>query len=288
MKKIDKIIPLDNWIYFKLYTGYKTSDLILNEIVSEIIEKYEANGSIIKWFFIRYFDKGHHLRIRFEFSNDINLNLIFKDLNYLFNFFREKYLIQKIEIDTYQREIERYGGYQKIGYSEKLFHEDSKMIIKYIRLSKNKNNPNLRWLFALSSVDYLLSDFGYNLNEKYELITELGLYFKEEFGNSKGLKEQLKIKYRENKDNINKYFLTLDSQYINFKSILEIRSKGIKEIFDTETINDKNLKDHLLTSFIHMSLNRLFQAKNRTYELVCYDFLTMYYKSKIKKEQLNL
>ncbi len=43
--------------------------------------------------------------------------------------------------------------------------------------------------------------------------------------------------------------------------------------------------NHLMSSFIHMSMNRLFRAKNRVHELVCYDYLYRYYKSAIARSQ---
>lgn len=42
--------------------------------------------------------------------------------------------------------------------------------------------------------------------------------------------------------------------------------------------------EYLLTSYIHMMLNRLFKSKNRIYELVLYDFLRRYYASKIARK----
>lgn len=43
--------------------------------------------------------------------------------------------------------------------------------------------------------------------------------------------------------------------------------------------------ESLLSSYTHMSLNRLFISKNRIYELVLYDFLRRYYTSEIAKRK---
>jgi len=43
----------------------------------------------------------------------------------------------------------------------------------------------------------------------------------------------------------------------------------------------------LLTSIIHMSMNRWFRTKNRLYEMVIYEFLSRYYASEIAKKQKN-
>ena len=58
-------------------------------------------------------------------------------------------------------------------------------------------------------------------------------------------------------------------------SILAIKDAGKSEV---------NLDD-LLASYMHMSLNRIFKAKQRTHEMVIYDLLYRYYKSEMAKEK---
>ncbi|NOQ27509.1 MAG: hypothetical protein GQ564_19270, partial [Bacteroidales bacterium] len=41
----------------------------------------------------------------------------------------------------------------------------------------------------------------------------------------------------------------------------------------------------LMGSYIHMLMNRLFKSKQRTHEMVIYDFLYRYYKSEIAKRK---
>jgi len=60
-------IPGDEWLYIKLYTGYKTADTILTEILPEIISKLKDEQLIDKWFFIRYYDPHYHLSFTVTF-----------------------------------------------------------------------------------------------------------------------------------------------------------------------------------------------------------------------------
>jgi thiopeptide-type bacteriocin biosynthesis protein len=43
----------------------------------------------------------------------------------------------------------------------------------------------------------------------------------------------------------------------------------------------------LLTSLIHMTMNRWFKTKNRLHEMVIYEFLSRYYTSEIEKKNHN-
>ena len=65
MNMVDKIfIPGSEWVYFKLYTGTKTADAILQNELYRYIRELLNNGIIDKWFFIRYTDPDFHIRLR--------------------------------------------------------------------------------------------------------------------------------------------------------------------------------------------------------------------------------
>jgi len=67
----------DQWLYYKIYTGVKTADLILTKIIKPFADQLLAQGLIKKWFFIRYADPKHHIRIRLNIeSSDYTGNII--------------------------------------------------------------------------------------------------------------------------------------------------------------------------------------------------------------------
>ena len=50
----------EEWLYYKLYTGTKTADLLLADVIGPLCKTFIANGWIDKWFFIRYHDPESH------------------------------------------------------------------------------------------------------------------------------------------------------------------------------------------------------------------------------------
>ncbi len=63
---MNRVLSLGSeWVYFKIYSGYKIADVILLEYLKEKIELLESKKFIKKWFFIRYNDMDSHIRIRF-------------------------------------------------------------------------------------------------------------------------------------------------------------------------------------------------------------------------------
>jgi len=275
----------DEWLYLKIYTGYKTADVLLTETIYPLAQNFLKENLIDHWFFIRYSDPQFHVRVRFHISKKENIAPIILHFNNAIQEYVNQNLVWKIQIDTYQREIERYGV-ECIELSEKLFNLSSEMICKTIALDFVKQDENLRWLLGLKMIDVLLSDFGLSLSEKSDLLNTLQDNFGKEFGINTDYRRQFGQKYRTEKNRIEKVLdknSEQNDEYVHlFKPIFENSEASkivIKEIKNNITeIKSPSLND-LLSSYIHMMLNRLFRTQQRTHELVLYDYLFRYYNS---------
>ncbi|WP_281921847.1 thiopeptide-type bacteriocin biosynthesis protein [Flavobacterium collinsii] len=271
----------DEWLYYKIYTGFKTSDLILTEIFKPLTKELIKSQKIKKWFFIRYSDPDNHLRIRFQFSKEQEYFEVINKLNPLLKKYLNKDLIWKIQIDTYQREIERYGE-KTIEPSEGLFFHDSVMISEFLDLIEGEEGEEIRWLFCLKAIDQFLNDFEYNNKQKLNLLENLKNNFAAEFRMDKHLKIQVDTKYRLKRKTIETFmncFTIGENQYIEIENLLKIKSISISTIV-AEILNYQNLNlDDFLNSHIHMLTNRLFKSNGRSNEMVVYDFLYRHYNS---------
>ena len=65
MKRQRAYIPGETWVYYKLYTGIKTSDILLMKVIYPVVRKLLYKGLIRSYFFIRYTDPDFHLLFRF-------------------------------------------------------------------------------------------------------------------------------------------------------------------------------------------------------------------------------
>lgn len=279
----ENFIVGDSWLYFKLYSGAKTSDRILTEAIKFLSEKLIKDNIIDKWFFIRYSDPKHHLRVRFHYNNPANLGYIINELNPLFKNYSEQDMLWKIQIETYQREIARYGR-NTMELSEDIFFHDSKMISHFI---ENYKDDELRWLFSLKAVDAHLNCFEYSLQSKQKLMEQLKTNFRNEFGESKSLNKVINTKYRTYREKIDA-FMDNVTVYEGIDNLLDTKNRNMKstvqKILEIHRAGQLEVNIHNLnSSYIHMLMNRLFKSQNRTYEMICYDFLHRYYRSKIAK-----
>lgn len=263
------------WVYFKIYSGYKIADIILLEYLNKKIERLLSKNVIKKWFFIRYTDSDSHLRIRFQVTNPENVFQVIKELNPVFEDLLQKNFIWKVQNDTYLSEIERYG-WNTIKDSETLFYFDSKMVLEYLNLKNNSEKEKNQLLFSFLSIGSFLNAFALSSSEKLKLLDEMQQSFKKEFNATKILKSELDKHYRElekeisscmNKHSNEMHQIVVD-KFINIHAIAE----SIKENLEI------NLNS-FLSSHIHMMINRQFTSRQREYETLIYDHLHRYYKT---------
>lgn len=276
------------WLYFKIYTGVKTADIILLEKLYPVILKLKEEQQILKWFFIRYKDTDDHLRIRFLLSNPSNLAEVIDTIHPLLNALLEQNSVWKIQTDTYQREIERYGE-KTIEDSETLFWHDSEMILQYLVLKSNFEKEETQLLFSFLAIDQFLNCFSISNSDKLLLMDELQSSFKNEFNADKVLKKEMDKQYRE---------LFPEMQELLSRTAIDNSPElfgMIQEKSNQTSTTIISIKDRLqiplpsfLMSHIHMMVNRQYSSKQKMYELLIYDHLFRFYKMKEYKQFQDL
>lgn len=267
------------WIYFKIYSGYKIADVILLEYLKEKIDFLVSESLITKWFFIRYNDSDSHLRIRFQLNNPEAVFQVIKELNPVFEDLLHKNLIWKVQNDTYLREIERYGS-STIEDSESLFYLDSKMIMEYLSLKNDFKKEETQLLFSFLSIEAFLNAFSLLTSEKLTLLDDMQHGFKKEFNASKVLKSELDKQYRGLETAIyNALNLNLSQDLQSLYQIIDKKSYVIIPVVKSIKENLEISINSFLSSHIHMMINRQFTSRQREYETVIYDHLFRYYKT---------
>jgi thiopeptide-type bacteriocin biosynthesis protein len=192
-------IPGSQCVYIKFYTGEKTADNLLIKVVSPVIKKLQKEKQIEKWFFIRFSDPDFHLRIRLFTANPQYTGEIIQQFYQKLNVWNKDRLLWKVQLDTYNRELERYNQHL-IEEAESVFCADSECILSIIK--RLNGNENYRWMIGLKLINELLSDFGLNIEEKQKLMEDAGKSYKTEFGFNEHNSKQFNTKFRENKKTV--------------------------------------------------------------------------------------
>lgn len=296
LKKEEKYIPRtfipgDQWVYYKVYCGPKTGDKVLTRIVLPMVQELMEAKVIDSWFFIRYGDPDFHIRLRFRPCNKGSIAVIADNFNQRLMPYVQENLIWNVVMDTYQQEVERYGR-NSMQLAEDIFYADAQMITELVDMIDGEEGERVRWLFSLRAMDAFLDDFGLTTEDKMNLLRSISASFGKEHNKDEFLAKQLSKKFRESKKDIQDVLNPAKDEESEMKPAFELiqqKSENIKKpvaaIKDLFKANKMEIRFFdLLSSYLHMLNNRLFRSKNRLHELVVYDFLFRYYKSKHARE----
>ncbi|MFE3872275.1 thiopeptide-type bacteriocin biosynthesis protein [Flavobacterium sp. ZS1P70] len=266
------------WLYYKIYTGVKTADITLLEELYPVIFDLKEEKIINKWFFIRYKDPSEHIRIRFYCKTPENVSIAIAKIYPILNKLLEENMAWKVQTDTYQREIERYGENTMID-SESLFWHDSEMILHYLSIKSSFTKNETQLFFSFSAIDSFLNSFSLTNADKLVLMDELQLSFKKEFDADTVLKKEMDKQYRGLSQETQRFLSgTAINDYPEIFKVIQEKQDQINKTILSIKDNLQIPLSSFLRSHIHMMINRQYTSKQRMYELLIYDHLYRYYK----------
>ena len=269
---VRNIFPGERWLYLKIYGGVNMCDILLVDTIYPLIKSLLRRGLITRWFFIRYADPDFHLRVRVELADDNRLAYVLQAFNKkLFPLCCQRRL-HKVVIDTYERELERYGM-DMMDLTESLFDIDSHCVCRLLRSQQRHD----RWQMAFVWIDKMLYALGYTLEEKREIIGRMSKGYLNEFGFNQHNIKSLANRYRQLRQPIANLMNTEISN-VSFKKTTNSSLKRIAKALHEQDVSKLNI-----TALLHMSMNRLFADQNRLCELVIYYCLEKHYHSEMKK-----
>ncbi|QXV66791.1 lantibiotic dehydratase [Mucilaginibacter sp. 21P] len=263
-----KFIPGSEWLYVKIYTSRLGTDALLRELWP-FLKRQLRQGYATKWFFVRYEDRGPHLRLRLLIDR-AKLGQIMVELCDLFERKVERNVIREFQVDTYSRELERYGVHD-FEVVEDHFYASSRLVLRYLTMPQARAS-NDRILFALMVTHNLSRSAFPDEDSLMSFYQQRYQQLASEFSGDK-LHVALDKKYREIKTRIsevmenkaffasirvNKWFIFCLSTYL--KLLKQVDQKGPQHLL-------------LVSSLIHMHLNRLFITKSRQQEMAVFYFL---------------
>ncbi|WP_075341801.1 thiopeptide-type bacteriocin biosynthesis protein [Tenacibaculum agarivorans] len=277
----------EEWIYYKIYSGISVSDTILIDVLKNITDQLIENNIILKWFFIRYSDPEPHLRVRFLIKDISDFGLVVNSIRKDLSVFINSGEIWDIQLHSYNRELERYGE-TTINLAESMFFYDTDMVLNLIRYNLDSEDY---FMYILKAVNDTLTFFEIDEHKKLNLITQVRNSFRKEFNIEKTLNKQLDKKFRRLEPKVSS-ILNFSKNDFNLPALKSIDGRNVnyRPIIDEFVMMNMNKElsvhmDELITSFIHMTINRSFRSKQRLHEMLIYDVLYRYYKSKIARNE---
>jgi thiopeptide-type bacteriocin biosynthesis protein len=270
------------WLYVKMYCGPGSVDVLLSKLIAPEIELLQEQGLISEWFFIKYRDPEFHIRLRVRLCREEDALLVYKHITGNVAASPLHSLLWKIQLDTYSREIERYGA-NTIGVCETLFWVDSQAATKLLGIFINDKNEVLKTLWGLRLTDEVLNACGFSLRQKREFVEHARKSFQREFETNKSSLDSINAKYSTYK-NLLKTIMgeEVESHHPLIARIVQQKTTEMTPLLaELVRVRDEGRLQtdffQLISSIIHMMLNRLITQKERVHEMLVYEFLAKFY-----------
>ncbi|HEV2852350.1 MAG TPA: lantibiotic dehydratase [Thermoanaerobaculia bacterium] len=285
--------PGSEWLYAKLYTGTATADVLLRDFLAPVVREVMAEGEADGWFFIRYGDPEWHLRLRLHGDPAALQSRVLPRLHEAVDPLLADGRLWRMQLDTYEREIERYGGPEGMLLSERLFQVDSEIVLEILEMLEGDEGADFRWRLTLRGIDMLINDLRLDPESRMGVLRRIRESFTQEFGGGKSLRVQLDQRFRQEWRSL---MPLLDpagdeaSEMAPALAVLRRRSERQAPLVDelhalqragrlNQTVAD------LAPSYVHMHVNRMIRSAARAHEMVLYDFLYLLHESRAARER---
>jgi thiopeptide-type bacteriocin biosynthesis protein len=276
--------PGSEWLYLKLYGGTAGADEVL-DVAGSALDAYVTTGAADSWFFIRYSDPDPHLRLRVHGTGDALHAAVGPGLQALAASLVDSGHLWRVQLDTYEREVERYGGEQAVELAEAVFFADSRAALAAVRRLPGDEGADLRWRVALRGVDLLFDDLGLTPEEKRMLARAARDGYRREFSVGRQFHANVSHRFRSERAALEELLDPAHEHAGPLRSLsaaFAIRSASIADVGDAlrALARRKALTSSLLDvamSHAHMHVNRVLRSAHRAQELVLYEFLDRLY-----------
>lgn len=152
--------PGSDWMFVKVYCPSDMQTELLSGSVRALAREAAAEG-FTDWFFIRYSDPRRHIRLRFRGDPARLLSDLLPRVTAWATELISSGMCQSFSIDTYDRELDRFGGPHGLAVAEDFFCTDSAAVSDLLASCAVEPLPT-----AVMTVDAILSGFGLSRQQR--------------------------------------------------------------------------------------------------------------------------
>ncbi|WP_322923287.1 lantibiotic dehydratase [Paenibacillus campi] len=252
-------LPGTAWTYFKVYGVKNRLNEFFNRYLHPFIYKQD-DVSFEQFFFMRYADPEPHIRIRFKHDSAHQNQKLLADFSMFMNQLKQKGMVSYFTIDTYVPEIGRYGGPSLIAAAEAVFDEDSRFALECHRLLADQQfGLSMQSLAMINTIDYVACFFP----EQEQQLNWLSQFTS--FKNYTKEFRAVRTAYMKICDTTNEWeqLRTSPEGQLLYPLLQKRRHRIEAYVQQMNSLSRVNhTLDHIVSSFIHLSLNRLTGCSN--------------------------
>jgi thiopeptide-type bacteriocin biosynthesis protein len=242
---VDRIRPPGtDWLYLKLYCPAWRRDEVIGDALRAFADFATRTALANGWFFIRYADPHPHIRIRFRGDPAILIGHLMPQVCQWASELIQDGVCSKYSFDTYEREVERYGGQQGISLAERIFMADSCYVAEVLHAVAEKRLSRDPLTLAIVSTDDLLASLG------LPLAARTAFYRAAVPTTPSGGRE-----YRRRKSDLRKRLS--QGGDVELAHLMAARSKALAGVVGPFTALHNHPDTDLYRSYVHMHFNRI-------------------------------
>jgi thiopeptide-type bacteriocin biosynthesis protein len=286
-----RFTPGTEWLYAKLYAGTAAADSVLTSVVAPLVERARREGLAERWFFIRYGDPDWHVRVRLHGDSARLTRDALPILHELAQPLIDEGRIWRIQLDTYEREVERFGGDAGIELAEGIFEADSDAVLEILSQLEPGEGGDARWRLAFRGIHSLLLALGLDVSARARVVRAMRVAYAAEHHADAALESDLGARFRTVRPELEDLLQAatgsahpLDPGFV----ALDQRAQRIGTL--AATLRDRASSgavphsiEQLAPAFVHMHANRMLRSEQRSQELVLCDWLARIYESEIAR-----
>lgn len=249
--------PGSKWLYLELYAHPRQFDHLLSQYIKPWLKEHA--GLMERWFFIRFNEGGHHIRLRVEMRDKEHLSRLLSSLTEAL----DKTIVYDIQVKTYKPEIERYG-IEMMDSIERHFHSDSQLVLDLVN-SAFDDNAKYRLCVLL-----------------FQRVQASGIFKPNVFDlwiskNMQGWEQEHKLAGPDFKS-LNQHYKAFEATNTGTydESIIGRYQTFVDSLLDTLMQAEPLARLDLLSNLIHMHVNRMFNYHQRVHEMIVYYFMSKY------------
>lgn len=257
-----RVLPGRDCLYVKCYGSVIAQERILTDVLPRFVK--DSERFLSAWFFVRYRDPEDHLRIRLLGVSDETREPLFRQL--IAEIESRVKAIFRVQLDTYEREIERYQAIGDVNAVERLFTADSRAALDILALATGEDALP-RWRAILRTWETICTAFGLTPRQSACVLREQrDRYLRENGIASPAL---LGAKFREMKPE-----LALPMGNAFTAQQLERICTDLSIAMTNVLRESRGAAAQILPSLLHMHANRVLGADSRREEMVICDVLS--------------
>lgn len=282
-------VPGSRWLYAKIYTGVTLADALVVSLIKELEHRWCASGKVDRCFFVRYADPDFHLRVRARGDPRMLLKEVLPAIRSCLEQRRD--LWWRFQLDQYEPEVERYGGWEGMDCAERLFTSDSAFATRVLEIEHRLHRGAAdRWIVGLAAIDRLLDDFGLPGEDKLAIVSGAHRRWGEDIGAGKHEYRQVARTRRAFRSDVQAALSGNHPFIARLGPALRARSAAcayiaaeLRRLSSTGSLAAPLVS--LMASYVHMHLNRLLRSQPREHEFVVLGLLEGAYRGRLARAE---